>query len=274
MLPTDTSISEMIDQSWCDFFVNLRESAHVEYHDRPDMLRTFSGLPHRFFNAIFRARLVADGASEAQTEDALAQVLDTLFQTGLPFTWWVGPLTRPTDLGRRLEAHGLALDDYEVGMAVDLQTLPEERETAPDGLSITRVADPAALEDYLSVFRVGFEMNDFMVVFFREAFLRGGLGPGAVMRHYLARQDGKPVGCSALLLYNGIAGIYNVATLPEVRRQGIARAMTLFPLYEALAAGYETVVLQASLMGFSVYERLGFKEYCRLYAYKYPPDAE
>ena len=70
-----------------------------------------------------------------------------------------------------------------------------------------------------------------------------------------------------LYLGAGVAGIYNVATLQEVRRQGIGSALTVAPLLQARAWGYHIGTLQSTPMGLHLYYRLGFREYCTFQAY-------
>jgi predicted acetyltransferase len=43
--------------------------------------------------------------------------------------------------------------------------------------------------------------------------------------------------------------------------------MTLAPLHEARARGYQIGVLQASALGYSVYRRLGFEDFGKLSVY-------
>jgi GNAT superfamily N-acetyltransferase len=70
----------------------------------------------------------------------------------------------------------------------------------------------------------------------------------------------------------GVAGIYAVATMPEVRRKGIGGWITLYPLLQARAVGYKVGVLKASEMGESVYRSLGFQDYCRITQYVWQPE--
>jgi len=83
-------------------------------------------------------------------------------------------------------------------------------------------------------------------------------------RNYLAYLDGKPVATSSMVIGGGVAGIYNVATLPEARSQGIGAILTAAPLAEAKQMGYRAGILQSSDMGFKVYQKLGFKHLCQI----------
>jgi len=65
----------------------------------------------------------------------------------------------------------------------------------------------------------------------------------------------------------GVAGIYNVGTVPEARGKGIGAAITLAPLLEARSRGYKIAILHASELGYSVYRRLGFQDYCQMNIY-------
>ena len=86
-------------------------------------------------------------------------------------------------------------------------------------------------------------------------------------RTYLALLNNQPVGTSQLFTSAGVAGIYNVTCLPEARGQGIGAAITLAPLLEAREMGYRIGILQASSMGYKVYERLGFQDFGKLSVY-------
>ncbi len=83
------------------------------------------------------------------------------------------------------------------------------------------------------------------------------------VRVFHARLDGKPVGTSIAIRTGDVAGVYGVGTEPEARGRGVGTATT----WAAVAAGSEwgcdTVVLQASQMGLSLYERMGFRTVVR-----------
>jgi ribosomal protein S18 acetylase RimI-like enzyme len=83
----------------------------------------------------------------------------------------------------------------------------------------------------------------------------------------VARLDGEPVAAAALFIGAGVAGIYNVCTVPEARGHGIGTAVTAVALDAAVADGLDLAVLGASDKGYSVYRRLGFRDVSRLRSY-------
>ena len=64
---------------------------------------------------------------------------------------------------------------------------------------------------------------------------------------------------------------YFVCTVERARRRGIGAGITLAALREARDLGYSVGVLGSSEMGYPVYRRLGFEEYCRIGLYEWRP---
>ncbi|PJF37433.1 MAG: hypothetical protein CUN49_00485 [Candidatus Thermofonsia Clade 1 bacterium] len=78
-------------------------------------------------------------------------------------------------------------------------------------------------------------------------------------RHVVAWLDNRPCGAGSVTLCGGVAGVYNVTTLPFARRRGVASAM-MQALHEcARAEGYSGTALAASSMGAPLYRRLGYQ---------------
>jgi GNAT superfamily N-acetyltransferase len=158
-------------------------------------------------------------------------------------------------------------------MAADMLALNEGL-PAPPGLTVEQVADVGTLKQFCHVFKVGFGWPDFVEDAWLDLFASVGLGAQSPMRHYLGRLEGEPVATMSLFLGAGVAGIYCVATVPDARRQGIGTAMTLAVLREARALGYRVGILEASEMGFSVYHKVGFREYCKQGNYEWGGETE
>lgn len=79
------------------------------------------------------------------------------------------------------------------------------------------------------------------------------------VRHYLGWVDNLPVGTASLVLAEGVAGVWNVGTLPEFRRKGVAATLMHHILAEARALGYNNSMLLASNDGQPLYEHLGYR---------------
>jgi ribosomal protein S18 acetylase RimI-like enzyme len=233
----------------------------VEIYDGQDVKWMISGLAHPLMNAVMSARFRPD-----ETHERVKATLDRFRAQNLPLSWWVGPSSRPADLGDHLQARGLVHASDTAGMAADLLAVNEDVRSPP-GLAIERVGDLEAVKKWLQPAVRCFQLPDFWASFFLHASAHQGFGPEVPWLHYVGSLEGEPVACSSLFLGAGVAGVYNVGTVPEARRQGIGTAITIAPLRDARAMGYRVGILHASEQGFDMYRRLGFVEYCTFGVY-------
>jgi ribosomal protein S18 acetylase RimI-like enzyme len=212
---------------------------------------------------VVRAQFVPD---EVPTK--IEEIMGHFQARQAPMFWFLGPTTRPPDLGKRLEAYGLVHERDDPGMAVDLRSFRSHPATA-SGLSIQQVRDATTLRIWVETFIVGYEIAGVSVREMLALHATVGLGEDPPWRHYLGCLNGQPVATSWLTLGAGVAGIYGVATRPEARRQGLGAALTEAPLLDARAMGYRIGIPQSSAMGYNLYRGLGFQDYCVFSVYSW-----
>lgn len=227
----------------------------VELHDDGDAVWIFSTLPGRG-GAVAGARF-GEATADRRIEEILA-----LHRWHLePTLWWVGPLSTPADLGRRLRAAGLICQVHMPGMACDLQAMrtgfPQSQ-----GLAIAPCEDFAIFQRHEHPFFGP-------VTTPRRRNLTEGIAWMVERRpqrawHFVATLRGRPVGCATLFLGAGVAGLYHVATVEWARRRGIGTAVTVAALEHARDLGYRAAILHASREGEPIYRRIGFAEVCKV----------
>ncbi|MFI5273176.1 MAG: GNAT family N-acetyltransferase [Ktedonobacterales bacterium] len=222
------------------------------------MTAIVTGLPMSDFNGVFQTAMPPELEAEA-VRGRLAATMAWLVEQGQPFCWVVTPLTTPHDLPGYLGDLGFHHSESMPGMALDLAALTDH--TALPGLEISTVRDTDTLRVWFQTSAAGFGSPESVVEMMFAHFSRGDLSADRPELELLGRVDGTPVATAVLSLGAGVAGLYNISTRPEYRGRGIGAAMTLAALREARARGYRIGVLEASQMGFPVYQRLGFREY-------------
>jgi ribosomal protein S18 acetylase RimI-like enzyme len=188
----------------------------------------------------------------------------------LPALWWVWPSSQPDDLADRLTAHGWTLTGDAPGMAIDLQQLPPKTQ-AIESLEIAHVTTSDLLRQWQRLLTVSFELPDKLGALFHDLCTHLGFDERAIWQNYVGLLDGQPVACASLILGASVAGIFNIATLPEARGKGIGTAITYHALIEAQTKGYGLAILESSTMGYHIYQRLGFKDYFKIAHYLFSP---
>jgi GNAT superfamily N-acetyltransferase len=116
------------------------------------------------------------------------------------------------------------------------------------------VESPADEALYRRMVMEGFDMKGDSAEAFLDVML--ALPEG---RHVIAWLGDQPCGAGSLALCGGVAGVYNVTTLPFARRRGVAAAMMRALHERARAEGYSGTALAASRMGAPLYRRLGYQ---------------
>lgn len=220
-----------------------------------------SGLKISMLNRVMQTSL-----KPIETDQAISDVKQFFEPEHLPFTWQVDPWDKPRDLAERLEEAGFRRDETP-GMAVKIDELVEP--VQPQGFRYERVDSPEKLDTYAWLMVKAYGMPEHA-----WGWLTGGFKYHGVVddfQHYIGYLDGKPVATSSIQYSDGVAGLYNVATLPEARGKGIGAVISHAPFIDALERGYRFGILHSTRMGYNVYKRLGFEEICKLVRYQWNP---
>lgn len=177
--------------------------------------------------------------------DALAE-LEVVYGGAGVRRWaiWVDGAAR--DVTAEFRAQGLIVASASPGMGAVIDDLPLDLTTADDRpnaklRTVGRVNDlaygnvDARLERTLSTLQEG------------------------VLRGYRADLNGAPGAVALALHHGGDCGISFVATVPRVRRHGLATQVMRSALADAKRHGLSTITLQATELGERLYQRLGLK---------------
>jgi ribosomal protein S18 acetylase RimI-like enzyme len=255
---SETALVHAIRDNLCDFFRFLTQ--HLSPGDgfeNDKFARWYTPLPHPWFNGFLCNALPTESGADFIRETIQyfhEQQVDT-------FTGWLRPHLSRSDWAPLLSSFGFGFSDDTPGMAADLQTLPASP-SMPQGLEIRTVEDEATMRVWTHVFTPGYGMPMDWEESIFDVWSK--LGLDSPVRNYLGYLDGAPVSTSTVFYSAGVAGIYDVATLPEARGRGIGTALTLAPLLDARQTGYRIGVLQSSDMGFGVYKKMGFRHLCQI----------
>lgn len=260
------TVKAAIKANWENYHYCLGRSPSVELSISRYLTWLITNMPDHFMNLVVCTELPAEGINEL-----IADTLQYFKSLNIKRLSWLVEEGVPTDrikeclLARRLTF----AESFAVEMAIDLNVLTEEPPTL-NGLEIVLVDNPELLRQWIHVASIGFkvplEIEDIWFEFFHYAAYT------YPFQTYLAFLNGKPVGTSQMFSSAGVAGIYNVTCILEARGQGVGTAVVRAPLNNARAMGYGVGILQASSMGYPVYQRLGFEDFGKLSVYLWNQD--
>jgi len=255
------SVKAAIKTNWENYHYCLGASPSVELSIGRHLTWLVTDMPDHFMNLVVCTQLPEEGIAEL-VEHALSHFRDLNIRK---LSWLAHEGAQATELKKQLMAHGLTFrESFASEMAIDLTPFTAHS-PLPAGLTIVPVEDDETLKQWIHVASIGFGVpKDIQDVWFKFFTYAACTLP---FRTYLALLNGEPVATSQLFISAGVAGIYNVTCLPAARGQGIGAAITSAPLLEAHMLGYQVGILQASSMGYGVYQKLGFEDFGKLSVY-------
>lgn len=225
----------------------LAPDSLVERSDGAVLIVT--GLPPRLFNQVLVER---DGVRPEAITAAVTKTRDR----GDPFVvnLRVGTDDLHLPLMAELGLVPLSAEPWMPGMA--LHPLPPPGSAAPPPAhEIRRVTDSPGLQDHIVTAAAGFGMP----VEWLEAIMGEPLVALPGLSLYVGYSDGVPVTTGLGMTTGRTIGVYNIATVEAARRRGLGAAMTMRIVDDGAKTGCDVAILQASDMGFPIYERLGFR---------------
>lgn len=246
--------------------------AGVTLIDEPDRLLWSSPVASPYANKVVRVALGEDDAARRVDE-----IIVWYRSQGRPFSWWVGPSSRPASLPALLEARGLKLLDRYEGVALLLDGAfhggtAGATEPSP-GVTVAPVEDEAGARAMVRVnARVwGYppEAEDRLVAerleYLRLPRRRGG--------YLLAYVDGEVAGTASYRFSGDGRAVYLVgaATLPEYRGRGVFRTLVAWRVRQARARGCQVAAcLAREGTSAPILRRLGFARYFTMPVYTGP----
>jgi GNAT superfamily N-acetyltransferase len=241
------------------FFGNASGAGAVETLD--GSIAIFSGLDYGVFNIGLMTRRVAEG----ELERRLLELGRFFSKRTLRWSVWVcedmldGPVRR-REKGIFLN-YGMRPISQPPGMLAP-QLLPPvhhlpEIEMRPVSDAVTRAA-------FAEITSTSFEIPYTVAhaVYMREQAWR------CDYQGFVAFANGRPAAIVAIVAAAGVIGVYSLATLPGLRRQGYAEALLRAAAAEvSRRTGFTRVILQSTDAGYALYQRMGFRDATRFTVY-------
>ena len=228
---SDSTLVAAAHLSFIGSFAKLVEhSPRGEIHSTSPVFAFVTGLREPLFNGCV--------VVEPATSEELAASLEWLSRQGVPYKVSIVEHLAP-ELEEIVLAHGLVLDAAPPYPGMVLHPVPAPA-APPPGVTVL----PGTVEGVADYLPASFAADPNVKVFH-------------------ARLDGRPVGSSVAIRTGDVSGVYAVGTLPEARGRGVGTAVTWAAVAAGSAWGCDVIVLQASEMGLSLYERMGFRTVVR-----------
>ncbi len=233
--------------------------------------RLLTGLPIAIYNLIAGANFAL---SRNDLNIKVQETLKPFKKHQAPTIWWVGPRSKPKHLKSILLDNGLKLFSDMTIMSKELNEKYNYDDLAK-GFSFKEVNNTTLLKIWVETQTLAYEGDPSRNNHFYDFEVSLGVKTSSPWVRYIGYFDNKPIGVAILFKGNesGVAAAYNIAVLPQYRRRGFGRSLTLIPMIEARKLGYNYILLKATSLGVKLYESINFQK-CGTIGFYYLPSKE
>lgn len=131
-----------------------------------------------------------------------------------------------------------------------------ESAPTPEGFELKRVTTSKEVQDFSQIVQEAFDKSPEVG---NEMFSSDSVLISPDTAGFIIYKDNKPVASVTTVITRPIAGIYWVGVVESARGQGLGSSIAQAATNLGFDLGAEAVILQASLLGESVYEKLGYE---------------
>lgn len=210
-----------------------------------------SGLHSNMFNIIY--------CNDAVTHTSVKSALDYFNSRKLPFAFWIGFEGDPSWLEEELLACGLITDETEWAMLYDADQQPSP--VVQSDFDVRQVQDLAGVQDIIEVMNHILPIDEHLAI---QSFYQQSapilLSKDCSLTFFVGYENGKPTSLSSSFCDQGVASVFDVIVLPEMRGKGLGKIMTLRAMQSAQEKGFNKCVLTATNDAKHLYRKLGFKD--------------
>ena len=219
------TVATAIEDNLCAYAAFFGATSVAEVNDQPNLLWVISRIPTLPFTGILRPY--------PPTPNLVSTVSTTMayfHQHQARASWIFNPTQAAPDLITHLRQYDLRETANLPAMALNLSTL---QPVPLHPLTVMTVTEPAMLATWVRLYA---ESNgapkwvrDELLTLFSATAYRAK----QPLTLYLGWHDDQPIATAAIFRAADTVGVYEVATLPAFRQQGIASALTAHALIEA-----------------------------------------
>lgn len=214
-------------------------------------------IPNTMHNVVLNAQLHEDNA-----QSVIKTAMAYFARENTPFAWWVGPEDMPQNLPHILQTTGMPQIEINIGMHLAIEHYSFTQTT----LRVERVLEYKQIEDYIAIILDAHKNNTSVHTWYNQ-LRKIPFTLHDYEQLYVGYLDDIPVTCGSLTLHSDIAGIYNLVTNREYRKQGLGTAMMQELITRAQETGFTHVGLIAQKGAVSMHERLGFDALCEFFVH-------